>query len=78
MNCKIQKDQSFAFYIEIKVLTSLLEVHGFDSNQCDQLTQVTIMIYQGFVEGTVIQANGRPNKNWLTGNHLLEYRDTSA
>ena len=36
MNCKIQKDQSFALYIEIKALTSLLEVHGFDSNQCHQ------------------------------------------
>ena len=48
-----------------KALTSLLEVHGFDSIQCHQLTQVTIMIRQAFIEDTVIHANGRPNQNWL-------------
>ena len=36
--------------------------------QCHQLTQV--------VEGTVIQANGRPNKDWLEDNHLPECSDT--
>ena len=61
-----------------KALTSLQEVHGFDSMQCHQLPQVTIMILQGLVEGTVIQANGRPNKDWLEGNHLSEYSHTSA
>jgi hypothetical protein len=61
-----------------KALTSLLEVHGFDSIQCHQLTQVTIMIRQAFVEDTVIHANGRPNQNWLGANHLSECSDTSA
>ena len=46
--------------------------------QCHQLTKVTIMIEQGFVEGTVIQANGWPNKEWLKDNHLTEYGDTFA
>ena len=59
-----------------KALTSLLEVHGFDSIQCHQLTQVTIMIRQAFVEDTVIHANGRPNQNWLGANHLSECSDT--
>ena len=33
------------------------------------------MIEQGFVEGTVIQANGWSNKEWLKDNHLPEYSD---
>ena len=36
------------------------------------------MIEQGFVEGTVIQANGWSNKEWLKDNHLPEYRDNFA
>ena len=58
-----------------KALPSLLEVHGFDSIQCHQLTQVTIMIWQAFIEDTIIHANGMPNQDWLEGNHLLEYSD---
>ena len=34
------------------------------------------MTEQGFVEGTVIQANGRPNKDFLEDNHLPECSDT--
>ena len=36
------------------------------------------MIEQRFVEGTVIQANGRPNKTWLEDNHLPVGSDTFA
>ena len=50
----------------------------FDSMQCHQLTQGAIMIRQAFVEDTVIHANGRPNQDWLEGNHLSECSDTPA
>ena len=46
--------------------------------QSRQLTQLTIMIGQAFVEDTVIHANGRQNQNCLVGNHLSECSDTSA
>ena len=39
---------------------------------------MTIVIGQAFVEDTVIYANGRLNQDWLEGNHLSEYIDTSA
>ena len=39
---------------------------------------MTIMIGQAFIEDTIIHANGMPNQDWLEGNHLLEYSDTSA
>ena len=36
------------------------------------------MIGQSFIEDTVVHANGRQIQDWLEGNNLLEYSDTSA
>ena len=36
------------------------------------------MIGQAFIEDTVIHANGRQIRDWLEGNYLSEYSDTSA